>query len=51
MGGSLHPAAVGVPGQRGMQPFTNDGCSAFPDGTLSQRTLWLQCCTAHDRAY
>jgi len=34
-----------------LQPFTNDGCSAFPDGTLSQRTLWLQCCTAHDRAY
>lgn len=37
--------------QAGLAPFTSDGCSAFPDGTLSQRNLWLQCCTAHDRAY
>lgn len=32
-------------------PFTSDGCSAFPDGTLMQKELWLECCTAHDIAY
>ena len=34
-----------------IRPFTSDGCSAFPDGTLSQQNLWLACCTAHDKAY
>ncbi|MGP1609504.1 MAG: hypothetical protein ACTS5G_02275 [Burkholderiales bacterium] len=43
----LAPAA----GADELKPFTSDGCSAFPDGTLDQQALWLQCCTAHDRAY
>ncbi|MCG9760934.1 MULTISPECIES: hypothetical protein [Pseudoalteromonas] len=34
-----------------LKPFTSDGCSAFPDGTLAQNELWLSCCTAHDLAY
>lgn len=34
-----------------IRPFTSDGCSAFPDGTLQQQQLWLSCCTEHDRAY
>lgn len=34
-----------------LSPFTSDGCSAFPDGTLTIRNLWLACCTAHDLAY
>lgn len=34
-----------------IKPFSSDGCSAFPDGTLKQNTLWLSCCTAHDRSY
>ena len=34
-----------------LKPFASDGCSAFPDGTPGQQELWLQCCTAHDRAY
>ncbi|NIB44643.1 hypothetical protein HBA55_33985 [Pseudomaricurvus alkylphenolicus] len=34
-----------------LKPFTSDGCSAFPDGSLEQRQLWLQCCTEHDYAY
>ena len=34
-----------------IRPFTSDGCSSFPDGTLEQGELWLQCCTAHDYAY
>ena len=34
-----------------IKPFTTDGCSAFPDGTLQQNSLWLSCCRAHDVAY
>jgi hypothetical protein len=34
-----------------LQPFTTDGCSDFPNGTLSQNTLWLSCCIEHDYAY
>ncbi|WP_285764304.1 FAD-binding oxidoreductase [Biformimicrobium ophioploci] len=34
-----------------IKPFTSDGCSAFPDGTLEQKELWLDCCRAHDYAY
>lgn len=34
-----------------LKPFTSDGCSAFPNGTLEQKQLWLHCCTAHDLAY
>lgn len=34
-----------------LRPFTSDGCSAFPDGTITQNELWLKCCTAHDHAY
>ncbi len=34
-----------------IRPFTTDGCSSFPDGTLSQRELWKHCCLEHDKAY
>ena len=34
-----------------IKPFTSDGCSIFPDGTIEQKELWLSCCTAHDYAY
>lgn len=34
-----------------LKPFTSDGCSSFPDGTLSQQQLWHSCCLAHDKAY
>ncbi len=32
-------------------PFTSDGCSAFPDGTPKDPSLWLNCCVRHDLAY
>ncbi len=35
----------------GLRPFTSDGCSLFPDGTLKDRTLWCDCCLSHDMAY
>ncbi|MDH5612893.1 MAG: FAD-binding oxidoreductase [Gammaproteobacteria bacterium] len=31
--------------------FTTDGCSVFPDGTVKQQSLWLDCCIRHDLAY
>ena len=34
-----------------LKPFTTDGCSVFPDGTLMQKDLWLSCCIEHDKAY
>lgn len=34
-----------------LKPFTTDGCSRFPEGTVSQQALWLDCCLAHDAAY
>jgi len=34
-----------------IKPFTSDGCSSFPDGTIAQSELWLQCCIEHDRSY
>jgi len=34
-----------------LKPFTSDGCSDFPDGTPKHKTLWLGCCTEHDKAY
>ena len=34
-----------------LKPFTSDGCSAFPNGTLHQKELWLSCCTQHDVDY
>ncbi|BCD98383.1 hypothetical protein MARGE09_P2584 [Marinagarivorans cellulosilyticus] len=32
-------------------PFSTDGCSMFPDGTVWDYTLWQSCCVAHDMAY
>lgn len=34
-----------------IRPFQSDGCTAFPDGTLQQKDLWLVCCMAHDYSY
>jgi len=31
--------------------FATDGCSAFPDGTLAQKSLWAHCCIEHDISY
>lgn len=35
----------------GINEFTSDGCSLFPDGTPKDRTLWCDCCFNHDLAY
>lgn len=34
-----------------ISPFTTDGCSAFPNGTIEQQSLWAHCCLRHDLAY
>lgn len=34
-----------------LKPFTTDGCSSFPEGTLYQKTLWHNCCVQHDIKY
>ena len=34
-----------------LMPFTTDGCSSFPNGSIKQQSLWLNCCIRHDFAY
>jgi hypothetical protein len=43
-GGQARPAAE-------IAPFTSDGCSLFPDGTLKDRFQWCDCCLSHDLVY
>ncbi len=31
-----------------LRPFATDGCTLSPDGTPRNRTLWRECCVAHD---
>ena len=38
-------------GSKIIAPFTTDGCSDFPEGTLAHKDLWHKCCTAHDLKY
>jgi len=34
-----------------LRPFSSDGCSLFPDGTLLDNERWLSCCIDHDLRY
>ncbi len=34
-----------------LKPFTSDGCSLFPDGSLISKKDWCECCFQHDLAY
>lgn len=34
-----------------IKPFTTDGCSMFPDGTMNNHEKWMKCCIRHDYAY
>ena len=34
-----------------LKPFTTDGCSSFPDGTIEHHSIWAHCCIQHDIAY
>lgn len=36
---------------QGLQPFSTDGCSLFPDRSLVSTSDWCGCCLAHDLAY
>ena len=37
--------------EENIKPFSNDGCSLFPDGSFKQKDLWCNCCVVHDVAY
>lgn len=37
--------------QSGLQPFSTDGCSLFPDRSYISKADWCSCCVAHDLAY
>lgn len=34
-----------------IKPFISDGCSMFPDGTVSEPTAWRAACVEHDLTY
>lgn len=34
-----------------LRPFKSDGCSLYPDGSISNRKKWVHCCEAHDLRY
>jgi hypothetical protein len=38
-------------GTADLKDFISDGCSLFPDGTISYRAEWCECCLRHDIAY
>ena len=42
-------ACASAPG--GLQPFTTDGCSSFPDRAPVGTADWCGCCLRHDLAY
>ena len=42
---------VGCAARPRLLPYTTDGCSLFPDGTVKHSTAWLHCCEEHDRKY
>lgn len=44
-------AACPPPAAAGLKPFTSDGCSLFPDGTVKDGAEWCDCCFDHDIAY
>jgi len=35
----------------GLQPFSSDGCSLFPDASVISESDWCSCCFEHDLQY
>jgi hypothetical protein len=44
-------ALAGCVSRSELSDFATDGCSAFPDGSPSQRDRWFGCCYVHDVRY
>lgn len=42
---------IRVPHPAKLTPFSSDGCTLFPDGTLNDESKWCDCCQKHDLAY
>lgn len=47
----LGVVTVACSADSGLKPFTSDGCSLFPDGSLIDADDWCTCCFEHDIAY
>lgn len=43
--------APALPSNQPLQPFTTDGCSAFPSRAEWMSADWCHCCLTHDLAY
>ena len=44
-------AMAGCATATSLTPFSTDGCSIFPNRSLTGRTDWCDCCLLHDLAY
>ncbi len=42
---------IGCAEQNGLNAFTSDGCSLFPDKSVLTKKDWCECCFVHDLAY
>ena len=45
------PIAVSAVDKPSLSDFSSDGCTLFPDGPVSERGKWCECCLDHDIAY
>lgn len=43
--------ALACTSENELRPFTNDGCSLFPDISVITVEDWCSCCFVHDQAY
>lgn len=48
---ALLPAAAAPLFASGLDAFSSDGCSLFPDGGIGNPAQWCECCFVHDIAY
>ncbi len=42
---------AGCSSDEGLEPFTSDACSLFPDRSILSDADWCSCCFEHDLAY
>ena len=48
---TLAALLVSCSAETSLKPFSSDGCSLFPDGSLISEADWCSCCFDHDIAY
>ncbi|MBN1407854.1 MAG: hypothetical protein JW956_08700 [Calditrichaceae bacterium] len=47
----LNIYTTGCGSTKTLKPFSSDGCSLFPDRSMTNNEDWCECCVEHDKAY